>query len=63
MFASWVIFINAIAEMKPRPCIVLKRVDRLQIEAQHVPKIHKPILVRLANSMVHKILAIENSLN
>jgi len=31
----------------------------LQIEAQHVAKIHKPILVRLVNSMVHKIVAIE----
>ncbi len=30
--------------------------DGLQIKVQHVPKVHKHILVKLANSVVCKIL-------
>jgi len=34
--------------------------DRLQIEAQCVLKVHKPILVKLTGSIVHKIFGIES---
>lgn len=58
-----VIFVNAISEMEPRLWTMLKKiatkVDRLQIEAQCVPEVCKPILVRLADSIVHKILGME----
>ncbi len=37
----------------------IKKFDRLQIEAQHVLKVCKHILVRLADSMVCKILGIK----
>ncbi len=38
---------------------IATKVDRLQIEAQCLPKVCKPILVRLANSIIHKILGME----
>jgi hypothetical protein len=38
---------------------IATKVDRLQIEAQCVPKVCKPIIVRLANSIIHKILGME----
>jgi len=64
MIASWVILINSISGMRPRLWTMLKKnyikkFDRLQIEAQHVLKVCKHILVRLADSMVCKILGIE----
>jgi hypothetical protein len=38
---------------------IATKVDRLQIEAQCLPEVCKPILVRLANSIIHKILGME----
>jgi hypothetical protein len=38
---------------------IATKVDRLQIEAQCVLKVCKPILVRLVDSIIHKILGME----
>jgi hypothetical protein len=38
---------------------IATKVDRLQIEAQCLPKLCKPILVRLADSIIHNILGME----
>ncbi len=58
-----VILINTINEMRQRSWTTLKNVaakfDKLQIEAKCVPKVHKPIFVKLANSTVCKILMIK----